>query len=158
MISNRDVAVMEVPGRQYPVQALYVRTPEQDFLDAALLTCLQIHEEFQVEHEDDRGQHFVPILNKYSLTISFHENRQCSLTSEFTGHVLVFLPGREEIESLELLLSEALPTMGTNAGIGKDFEIRSLYAAMAPEEVLSSLHCYCVEIATINLISVDATI
>lgn len=38
-------AVVTVPGRQHDVDVLYVRVPEPDYVDAALQTCLQIHEE-----------------------------------------------------------------------------------------------------------------
>jgi hypothetical protein len=34
--------VLTVPGRQYPVDIYYTPTPEQDFVDAAMLTCLQV--------------------------------------------------------------------------------------------------------------------
>lgn len=33
---------MNVPGRQYPVSIYYTREPEADFVDAALITCLQV--------------------------------------------------------------------------------------------------------------------
>ena len=97
-----------IPGRQYPVQAMYLRTPEEDFIDAAMLTCMQIHEEQE------------------------------------EGDVLVFLPGQDEIEALGSLLAENLKTSrkkGKPEGDAKirdtlvqDFEIRLLYAAMAPDE------------------------
>jgi ATP-dependent RNA helicase DHX8/PRP22 len=34
-----------VQGRQYPVQVLYTPEPEEDYLDAAMLTVLQVHAE-----------------------------------------------------------------------------------------------------------------
>lgn len=38
----QDVSVVNVPGRQFPVDILYAKVPEADFIDAALLTCLQV--------------------------------------------------------------------------------------------------------------------
>ena len=112
-----DVAIVKVPGRQYPVQAFYLRSPEPDFINAALLSCLQIHE--QDDHITDGG-------------ISVNRRHETD-----KGHVLVFLPGREEIEGLQLLLEDALPSVNnTSSTLLQDFEIRPLYAAMSPEEQL----------------------
>lgn len=36
---------IQIPGRQFPVQILYTKEAQDDYLDAALLTVLQIHEE-----------------------------------------------------------------------------------------------------------------
>jgi hypothetical protein len=33
---------MRIPGRQYPVDVFYTKTPEKDYIDAAMLTCLQV--------------------------------------------------------------------------------------------------------------------
>ena len=63
-----------IPGRQFPVQVLYTEQPQDDYVEAALWTVLQIH-----QHEP----------------ISDDENG---------GDVLVFLPGQEEIESMATLL------------------------------------------------------
>eukprot|EP00960_Hanusia_phi_P054298 762612-Hanusia_phi.AAC.3 len=35
--------VFTVPGRTFPVEVLYTKTPESDYLDAALITVMQIH-------------------------------------------------------------------------------------------------------------------
>ncbi|CBZ55512.1 putative pre-mRNA splicing factor RNA helicase [Neospora caninum Liverpool] len=57
-----------VPGRQFPVELLYTPEPEADYIDAALVTVLQIHTRYP------------------------------------PGDILVFLPGQEDIESLQSLL------------------------------------------------------
>ena len=42
---NVDVEkVIHIKGRQFPVQIMYTPSPEPDFIEACLLTCLQIHE------------------------------------------------------------------------------------------------------------------
>ena len=66
---------IHIKGRQFPVQIMYTPSPEPDFIEACLLTCLQIHE----------------------------ESDGCDF-----GGVLVFLPGQEDIENLQLLLREHL--------------------------------------------------
>jgi ATP-dependent RNA helicase DHX8/PRP22 len=35
--------IFTIPGRTYPVEILYTREPEPDYLDAALTTVMQIH-------------------------------------------------------------------------------------------------------------------
>ncbi len=41
---SQDFApIFRIPGRRYPVDILYTRQPEADFLDAAIVTVLQIH-------------------------------------------------------------------------------------------------------------------
>nr|XP_043614426.1 pre-mRNA-splicing factor ATP-dependent RNA helicase DEAH1-like [Erigeron canadensis] len=35
--------IFRIPGRRYPVEILYTKAPEADYLDAAIVTALQIH-------------------------------------------------------------------------------------------------------------------
>ena len=41
----KDSGLVKIPGRHYPVETLYLKFPEEDYIDTAMLTCLQIHEE-----------------------------------------------------------------------------------------------------------------
>ncbi|KAI4382005.1 hypothetical protein MLD38_008020 [Melastoma candidum] len=38
-----DCNIFSIPGRNFPVEILYTKQPESDYLDAALITVLQIH-------------------------------------------------------------------------------------------------------------------
>src|SRR5205823_5444128 len=38
-----DAPIFTIPGRTYPVEILYSREPESDYVDAALVTVMQIH-------------------------------------------------------------------------------------------------------------------
>ena len=38
-----DAPVFNIPGRRYPVDIMYTKAPEADYLDAAVVTCLQVH-------------------------------------------------------------------------------------------------------------------
>ena len=38
-----DAPIFRIPGRRYPVDILYTKAPEADYLDAAVVTCLQVH-------------------------------------------------------------------------------------------------------------------
>ena len=35
--------IFQIPGRTFPVDALYTKTPQDDYLDTALITVMQIH-------------------------------------------------------------------------------------------------------------------
>jgi ATP-dependent RNA helicase DHX8/PRP22 len=39
----RDCPIFTIPGRMFPVDILYTKDPEADYLDAALITVMQIH-------------------------------------------------------------------------------------------------------------------
>jgi HrpA-like RNA helicase len=41
----KDPKLVQIPGRQFSVDILYTQTPEPDYVDAAMLTCLQLHGE-----------------------------------------------------------------------------------------------------------------
>jgi pre-mRNA-splicing factor ATP-dependent RNA helicase DHX16 len=38
-----NASIFMIPGRMYPVEILYTKTPEADYLDAAIVSILQIH-------------------------------------------------------------------------------------------------------------------
>lgn len=38
-----DCPIMHIPGRTFPVEIVYTKEPEMDYLDAAMLTVMQIH-------------------------------------------------------------------------------------------------------------------
>eukprot|EP00965_Chrysotila_dentata_P094309 3117951-Pleurochrysis_carterae.AAC.1 len=38
-----ECPIFTIPGRTYPVEVLYTKTPETDYMDAALITVMQIH-------------------------------------------------------------------------------------------------------------------
>jgi len=64
---------IQIPGRLFPVQTVYTADCQEDYIDSALATALQIH-----YGTDDEGD------------------------------ILIFLPGQEEIESLNQLLKRHL--------------------------------------------------
>jgi ATP-dependent RNA helicase DHX8/PRP22 len=91
--------ILYVEGRMYPVDVLYTAEPQPDYLDATLITILQLH----LEEED--------------------------------GDALVFLTGREEIESVQLLLEQKLSLLPEGA---RKLLVRPLYAALPPQEQLKA--------------------
>ena len=39
----KNPQLVSIPGRQFAVEVLYTAQPEPDYVDAAMLTCLQLH-------------------------------------------------------------------------------------------------------------------
>eukprot|EP01138_Halocafeteria_seosinensis_P003868 gb/GECG01003954.1/.p1 GENE.gb/GECG01003954.1/~~gb/GECG01003954.1/.p1 ORF type:complete len:1203 (+),score=267.05 gb/GECG01003954.1/:1-3609(+) len=38
-----DAPIYNIPGRRYPVDIMYTTAPEADFIEAAVVTCMQVH-------------------------------------------------------------------------------------------------------------------
>ena len=38
-----EAPIFTIPGRTFPVEILYTKEPETDYLDASLITVMQIH-------------------------------------------------------------------------------------------------------------------
>lgn len=81
-----NAKVLYVEGRQHPVRVFHAKEPQQDYIDTALLTVLQLH---------------------LGLT------DECAIGQ--VGDILVFLTGQDEIESLEKLLVDYGKQAPTNA-------------------------------------------
>ncbi|KAK0635339.1 helicase associated domain-containing protein [Bombardia bombarda] len=71
-----DAPIFTIPGRTFPVEILYSREPESDYLDAALTTVMQIH------------------------------------LTEAAGDILLFLTGKEEIDTSCEILQERMKSLG----------------------------------------------
>jgi len=91
--------IFSIPGRTFPVEVMYSREPESDYLDAALVTVMQIH------------------------------------LTEPAGDILLFLTGKEEIDSSCEVLSERMKALGPNV---PELTILPIYGAL-PSEVASRI-------------------
>jgi ATP-dependent RNA helicase DHX8/PRP22 len=87
--------IFSIPGRTFPVEIMYSREPESDYLDAALVTVMQIH------------------------------------LTEPPGDILLFLTGKEEIDSSCEVLSERMKALGPSV---PELVILPIYGAL-PSEV-----------------------
>jgi len=91
--------IFSIPGRTYPVEILYSREPESDYLDAALTTVMQIH------------------------------------LTEPPGDILLFLTGKEEIDTSCEILFERMKALGPSV---PELMILPIYGAL-PSEVASKI-------------------
>ncbi|KAF2204641.1 ATP-dependent RNA helicase-like protein DHX8 [Delitschia confertaspora ATCC 74209] len=89
--------IFSIPGRTFPVEVMYSREPESDYLDAALVTVMQIH------------------------------------LTEPPGDILLFLTGKEEIDSSCEILYERMKALGPSV---PELMILPIYGAL-PSEVAS---------------------
>jgi ATP-dependent RNA helicase DHX8/PRP22 len=91
--------IFSIPGRTYPVEILYSREPESDYLDSALTAVMQIH------------------------------------IAEPAGDILLFLTGKEEIDTSCEILHERMRALGSSV---PELEILPIYGAL-PSEVASKI-------------------
>jgi ATP-dependent RNA helicase DHX8/PRP22 len=71
--------IFSIPGRLFPVVIMYAKDPEQDYLDAALITVMQVH------------------------------------LSQPPGDILIFLTGKEEIDTACEILYDRMNSLGRGA-------------------------------------------
>jgi ATP-dependent RNA helicase DHX8/PRP22 len=91
--------IFSIPGRTFPVEIMYSREPESDYLDAALVTVMQIH------------------------------------LTEPTGDILLFLTGRDEIDTSCEILYERMKALGPSV---PELVILPVYSAL-PSEMQSRI-------------------
>ncbi|KAL1303534.1 hypothetical protein AAFC00_006907 [Neodothiora populina] len=91
--------ILTIPGRAFPVEIMYSREPESDYLDAALTTVMQIH------------------------------------LTEPPGDILLFLTGKEEIDTSCEILYERMKALGPSV---PELVILPIYGAL-PSEIASRI-------------------
>lgn len=91
--------ILTIPGRTYPVEVMYSREPESDYLDAALTTAMQIH------------------------------------LTEPPGDILLFLTGKEEIDTSCEILYERMKALGPSV---PELIVLPIYGAL-PSETASRI-------------------
>ncbi|KAG8410035.1 DEAH-box ATP-dependent RNA helicase prp22 [Metarhizium acridum] len=94
-----ECPIFTIPGRTFPVEILYSREPESDYLDAALVTVMQIH------------------------------------LTEPKGDILLFLTGKEEIDTACEILYERMKALGPSV---PELLILPVYASL-PAEMQSKI-------------------
>ena len=123
----KDAQLVSIPGRQFPVDVLYTREPEPDFIDAAMLTCLQIH-----EHEEDGGVLvFLPGQDDIEALRGLLDEHLPNVVGHSSLHVHTNNNNEKTDRDGNKTSNHPVTT-----GILKDFDIRALYAAMPPEDQL----------------------
>ncbi|KAK5112646.1 hypothetical protein LTR62_003962 [Meristemomyces frigidus] len=94
-----ECPILTIPGRTFPVEIMYSREPESDYLDSALTTVMQIH------------------------------------LTEPAGDILLFLTGKEEIDTSCEILFERMKALGPAV---PELVILPIYGAL-PSEIASRI-------------------
>lgn len=94
-----ECPILSIPGRTFPVEIMYSREPESDYLDSALTTVMQIH------------------------------------LTEPPGDILLFLTGKEEIDTSCEVLYERMKALGPSV---PELAVLPMYGAL-PSEVASRI-------------------
>ena len=96
--------ITHIPGRRYPVDIYYAKSPEPDYIEAAVITAIQIHisQAEELFDEDNTG-----------------------------GDILIFLTGQEEIELAKRMLNNQIKKL---KGKIPNCVVLPIYAALPSEE------------------------
>ena len=99
-----EAEIIKVPGRRFPVDIYYTKSPEPDYIEAAVITSLQIHISQADELFDDNNS---------------------------GGDILVFLTGQEEIELAKRMINNQVKKL---RGKIPNCVVLPIYAALPSEE------------------------
>ena len=99
-----EAEIIKVPGRRFPVDIYYTKSPEPDYIEAAVITSLQIHISQAEELYDDDNS---------------------------GGDILVFLTGQEEIELAKRMINNQIKKL---RGKIPNCVVLPIYAALPSEE------------------------
>ena len=99
-----EAPVIQVPGRRYPVDIYYTKSPEPDYIEAAVITALQIH---------------------------ISQAEELFKEENFGGDILIFLTGQEEIELARRMINNQLKKL---RGQIPNCVVLPIYAALPSEE------------------------
>ena len=121
--------IFRIPGRRYPVDILYTRAPEADYVHAAVVTVLQIHVSQplnanvkEIGNGSDGGDDGEEGKEK--------KKKPSTSSAAVGGDILVFLTGQEEIEAAEELIKSRLKGLGSTVG---ELIVAPIYANLPSE-------------------------
>lgn len=118
-----EAPIFTIPGRTYPVEVLYTKEPETDYLDASLITVMQIH------LTEPPGKFSNTILQKTLLNACEKQFPVIKIV-QCTGDILVFLTGQEEIDTACEILYERMKSLGPDV---PELIILPVYSALPSE-------------------------
>lgn len=117
-----DAPVYCIAGRTYPIKIFYAEEKESDYVQAALTTIFQIHQE-----EDE-------IVDEVEMNGGNEKGKSPKKTAPaIGGDILVFCTGQEEIESMIKTINDLQPHLAqfqTRSGVAKTLTALPLYAAL----------------------------
>mmetsp|Transcript_26878 Transcript_26878/g.41676 ORF Transcript_26878/g.41676 Transcript_26878/m.41676 type:complete len:822 (-) Transcript_26878:26-2491(-) len=128
-------SMIDIPGRQYPVDIVYTDEVQEDYVDAAFWTVMQIHKE-----ADENGDILVFLpgqeeIEDLSILLRRHLDEDADLTHSITTDTTL----NEKEKSVNADVVQSLKGIGTDLSSGKNSIVNgvmvcSLYAALPPEQ------------------------
>ncbi|KAJ1605870.1 hypothetical protein OJ252_3357 [Cryptosporidium canis] len=105
-----NAPIIHIPGRRFPVNIYYTKSPEANFIDGTVVTVLQIHFS-QIKRSDEAksSKKIIPV----------------------GGDILCFLPGQQEIEEAQTLLESRLANKDPDA---PELIILPIYSSLPSEQ------------------------
>ncbi|KAL7069492.1 putative pre-mRNA-processing protein 8 [Cryptosporidium serpentis] len=121
--------IIYIPGRRYPVDIYYTKAPEANFIDATVVTVLQIHLSQLKKFDETEG-----IIDNNSAINSFD-----NISMNFSririiptgGDILCFLPGQQEIEECMEMLNKKMLGKGKEV---PELIVLPIYASLPSEQ------------------------
>ncbi|KAL5370507.1 hypothetical protein CPHLJ_1g2650 [Cryptosporidium parvum] len=105
-----NAPIIYIPGRRFPVNIYYTKSPEANFIDGTVVTVLQIH---------------------FSQIKRSNENMSSKKIIPVGGDILCFLPGQQEIEEAQALLESRLVNKDPNL---PELIILPIYSSLPSEQ------------------------
>lgn len=133
----KDGNVIKIAGRQFPVDVLYASQPVDDYVDAALLTCLQIH----ADEAPGGVLVFLPGQEDIEALMGLLEDHLPSIVSsklKLMGSAIVTQVTQSE-EPMTKKSRKSDTGVEVTASNLRNFEIAPLYAAMPAEDQMAAL-------------------
>ncbi len=124
---------INIPGRQYPVQTLYTKEVQEDFIEASLSAALQIH---HLEEDGDiliflPGQEDIEALAML-LRKNLDEESEFSKSISMNNNSSPFEPSRGDIVQSIQGIGKDLDSIKSNGSIINGVLVCVLYAALPP--------------------------
>ena len=135
-----ETNVIYIAGRQYPVDVFYTEDAVDDFIDAALLTCLQIH----AKEEDGGVLVFLPgqddieslsaLLETHLPSVIADTKRDTVISNSAPPSKKLKLAGNTE--AAQRSEGDGQTTVVVKANFS-DFKVYALYAALSPDDQMA---------------------
>jgi ATP-dependent RNA helicase DHX8/PRP22 len=138
----KDGNVIKIAGRQFPVDVLYATQAVDDYVDAALLTCLQIHADeepggvliFLPGQEDIEA--LAGLLEDHLPSLITTNHKSKSMDSDIAVKTVTSEPAAKKMKSSDTTITDGVEVIATSV---RNFEIAPLYAAMSAEDQMTAL-------------------
>jgi len=135
--SDLNMQMIKIPGRQYPVQILYTKDVQEDYIDSALSTALQIHFDM-VQEEEDKGDILIFLpgqeeIEDLSVLLKKHLKDEATTFTNSLSRTSN-TNNKDIVQSIKGIGTSLSSSSTSSSAIINNVLICSLYAALPPEQ------------------------